>query len=181
MMTGYGSEWVCATAFKLGVRDYFPKPVDLLELVHSVRTALSTPSREGPALVETGGHLHQSSGVPESIARQPDMPIQKAIQIIRHRYWDNLSLAQLAREVGMSKYRLSHRFSQVMGLPFREYLLTVRLERAKQLLSARHSSITEVAQAVGFGDLPRFDKLFKRYTGLTPSAYRSRSPATSNN
>ena len=38
-------------------------------------------------------------------------------------------------------------------------------------------SITEVAQAVGFGDLPRFDKLFRRYTGMTPSAYRLRRVA----
>jgi two-component system, response regulator YesN len=41
------------------------------------------------------------------------------------------------------------------------------------LLAAGHISITEVAQNVGFGDLPHFDKVFKRYAGTTPSAYRS--------
>jgi AraC-like DNA-binding protein len=61
-----------------------------------------------------------------------------------------------------------------MGISFRAYLLRVRLERAKHLLAHRRASITEVAQAVGFGDLPRFDKLFKRDTGVTPSTYRSR-------
>jgi AraC-like DNA-binding protein len=61
----------------------------------------------------------------------------------------------------------------VVGVTFRDYLLKVRLERAKVLLAAGHLSITEVAQDVGFGDLPRFDKMFKRYTGFTPSAYRS--------
>src|SRR5262245_9750034 len=58
-------------------------------------------------------------------------------------------------------------------LTFRDYLLKVRLERAKVLLASGHVSITEVAHDVGFSDLARFDKVFKRYTGFTPSAYRS--------
>jgi len=41
MITGYGSEWICASAFKHGVRDYFPKPMNVFELVHSVGRALS--------------------------------------------------------------------------------------------------------------------------------------------
>jgi AraC-like DNA-binding protein len=40
--------------------------------------------------------------------------------------------------------------------------------------------MTEVAQMVGFGDLPRLDKLFKRYTGVTPSAYRHRDLVSDN-
>ena len=93
--------------------------------------------------------------------------------LIQQRYWDQVSLPALARQVGMSKYRLSHRFREVLGVTFRDYLLRVRLERAKALLAAGHVSITEVAQNVGFGDLPRFDRVFKRYTGVTPSVYRS--------
>jgi two-component system, response regulator YesN len=61
----------------------------------------------------------------------------------------------------------------VTGVSFRDYLLAVRLARAKQLLSSGRAFVTEVAQMAGFGDLPRFDKLFKRSTGLTPSAYRA--------
>jgi two-component system response regulator YesN len=60
-----------------------------------------------------------------------------------------------------------------VGVTFRSYVLRARLERAKVLLSDEHVSITEVALMTGFGDLARFDKLFKRHTGLTPSAYRA--------
>jgi len=93
--------------------------------------------------------------------------------LIQQRYWDHLSLPELAHQVGMSKYRLSHRVREVLGVTFRDYLLRVRLERAKVLLADGHVSVTEVAQIVGFGDLPRFDKVFKRYTSVTPSSYRS--------
>ena len=110
-------------------------------------------------------------------SRVPDLAVRKAIEIIEHRYGDRLSLVQLGRETGMSRCRLSHRFSEAVGVSLRKYLLTVRLEHAKDLLADGRVSITEVAQEVGFGDLPRFDKLFRRYTGFTPSAFRARSAA----
>ena len=174
MVTGYGSEAVCTSAFKLGVTDYLAKPVNVFELLACVRRAIPSPPAAGPAAPE-GTTEERSEAQTPVAARSSDLPIQKAVELIRHRYWDSLSLAELAREVGMSKYRLSHRFTQVVGVSLRKYLLSIRLERAKDLLARGQASITEVAQAVGFGDLPRFDKLFRRYTGLTPSAFRSRS------
>jgi two-component system response regulator YesN len=167
MLTGYGSEWICAAAFKLGVTDYLQKPVSAADLVGTVRRILSPR----PA---TDAHPSQSPATAGSGAPFC-MPVEKAVGLIQHRYWEHFSLPALARQVGMSKYRLSHRFHEVLGVTFRDYLLSVRLERAKALLATGHVSITEVAQAVGFSDLPRFDKVFKRYTGLTPSAYRSSS------
>jgi YesN/AraC family two-component response regulator len=156
MLTGYGSEWICASAFKLGVKDYFPKPVSACDLISAVHRILS----------------RKAAGPEPSSPRAPDFSIQKAVGLIQQRFWDRLSLNGVASAVGMSKFWLSHRFRDAMGITFRDYLTQVRLERAKALLATGDASITEVAQMVGFGDLPRFDKLFKRYTGLTPSAYR---------
>jgi len=172
MLTGYGSEWICAAAFKLGVADYLQKPVNAIDLVGAVQRILS-PTLERSESPCWSAALRDSS-VPLSI------PIQRAMGLIQQRYWDQVSLSALAHQVGMSKYRLSHRFREVLGVTFRDYLLRVRLERAKALLAAGHVSITEVAQNVGFGDLPRFDKVFKRYTGVTPSAYRSSAHSLSN-
>lgn len=172
MLTGYGSEWICATAFKLGVADYLQKPVNALDLVGVVHRILplspeaSDSSRESPMLKGLRAPLCS--------------PIQRAMGLIQQRYWDKFSLSALGRQVGMSKYRLSHRFREVLGVTFRDYLLTVRLERAKALLAADDVSISEVAQMVGFGDLPRLDKVFKRYTGFSPSAYRSMARRHSN-
>ncbi len=172
MLTGYGSEWIRAAAFKLGVEDYFPKPVSAVDLVAAVRRILPA----GPEKSERLCEVPTPRGSPPPLC----IPVQKAIGVIQQRYWDQLPLSALAREVGMSKYRLSHRFREVVGITFRDYLRQVRLERGKALLTAGQVSITEVAQIVGFGDLPRFDKLFKRYTGLTPSAYRSLARSGSN-
>jgi len=181
MMTGYGSEALCASALRLGVRDYFPKPVNIGDLLDAVRRLVPEappPAEEDDEEPEVDGRLPVSSRSP---AAGIDLSIQKAIRLIQLRYWDNLSLAGLARELGMSKYHLSRRFKGAMGVTFRSYLLRTRLERAKVLLARDQGAITGVAQTVGFGDLPRFDKLFKRYTGLTPSAYRAQQLAHGNN
>jgi two-component system, response regulator YesN len=174
MITGYGSELLCASALKLGVRDYFSKPVILEDVRDSVRRLLSEASPLGQ---EAGARSEEDEAPPvpvEGTSPECDLSIQHAIKLIELRYWDDLSLGELAREVGISKFHLSRRFKEETGVTFRGYLLRVRLERAKALLSRKHASITEVAYSVGFGDLPRFDKLFKRYTGLTPSTYRAR-------
>src|SRR5207249_3165407 len=173
MMTGYGSEALCASALRLGVRDYFPKPVNIGDLLDAVRRLVPEappPAEEDDEEPEVDGRLPVSSRSP---AGELDLSIQKAIRLIQLRYWDNLSLAGLARELGMSKYHLSRRFKGAMGVTFRSYLLRTRLERAKVLLARDQGAITEVAQTVGFGGLPRFGKLFKRYTGRPPSPYRA--------
>ncbi len=180
MMTGYGSEWLCASALKLGARDYFPKPVNVGDLLESVRRILSGASSSREEDEDASGDNSQSPAPRRSSPGRLDLSIQKAIKLIQLRYWDNVSLSGLARELGVSKYHLSRRFKEVMGVTFRDYLLRTRLDRAKVLLSGEQASITEVAQTVGFGDLPRFDKLFKRYTGITPSAYRAEQLAHDN-
>ena len=171
MMTGYGSEGLCASAFRLGVREYFPKPFDTRDLMHAVRHILGGPfptqERDDYARV-VGSHRDL---LPAPSARWYDVVILKGVKLVQERYWDRVPQSALARELGVSKYAFSRRFRQVIGVPFRDYLVRLRLEKAKALVRIGHVSFTEVAHMVGFGDLPRLDKLFKRYTGVTPSAY----------
>lgn len=167
MLTGYGSEWICTAAFRLGVTDYLQKPVDAAEFVKIVQRIL-------PPDPEASGSARDAPGL-RGLRVPPCTPIQRAMGLIQERYWDEISLSSLARLVGMSKYHLSHRFREESGITFRDYVLKVRVERAKALLAANDVSISEVAQMVGFSDLPRLDKVFKRHTGLSPSAYRSMS------
>jgi two-component system, response regulator YesN len=167
MLTGYGSEWICAAAFRLGVTDYLQKPVDAVDLVDVVHRILPPDPDARESALDTPA----LRGLRAPLCT----PIQRAMGLIQERYWDKISLSSLARLVGMSKHHLSHRFRERSGSTFRDYLLRVRVERAKALLAAHEVSISEVAQMVGFSDLPRLDKVFKRHTGFSPSAYRSMS------
>ena len=168
MMTGYGSELLVASALKLGISEYFSKPVDVDDILQSLRRILSQKPKDG---VFVGG---QSSPPPARSSQDVlDLSIQRLMKMIQLGAVEDLSLSSVARELGISKYHLSHRFKQEVGVTFRSYVLRSRLDRATALLADKDLSVTEVALMTGFSDLARFDKLFKRHTGLTPSAYRA--------
>jgi AraC-like DNA-binding protein/mannose-6-phosphate isomerase-like protein (cupin superfamily) len=83
------------------------------------------------------------------------------------------TLAGAARSVGLSPNHLNVLLRQQTGLTFRQLLIQRRIEAAKTLLKVGDDSCTEIAFACGFGDSNYFARLFKRKTGLTPSAFRA--------
>jgi len=169
MMTGYGSELVCLTAFRLGVADYFAKPMNLAALIAAVRRATDSALSRPVSLDSAAALADRCTDDKPAM----DVAVQRTALLIQQRYWDRLTLSTAASQLGISEKGLSRRFSQLIGVSFRRYLLEARLERAKHQLLGSHASITEIANAVGFRDLPRFDKLFRRHAGVSPSMYRA--------
>lgn len=102
-------------------------------------------------------------------------PIQEAVRYIRHHYAEDVSLDMVAQYVGMSTSWVSRRFSQECGCSIPQYLLDVRIERAKQLLIETDMHVFEVAQAVGMENSRYFGSLFRKETGMTPKAYREQN------
>lgn len=96
-----------------------------------------------------------------------------------------LSLAELAREAGMSPYHFLRTFRQIVGVTPHQFLLRTRLHRAAVRLRVSDDSISGIAFDAGFNDLSTFNHHFRRVMGMTPSAYRAQrnedraEPATS--
>lgn len=89
----------------------------------------------------------------------------------------NLTLKQIAEQhLFMNTDYVSKKFQKETGIRFSNYLTEVRIERAKKLLaSAGNDKIQTIAEQVGCGNNPQyFSQLFKKKTGLTPSAYIAR-------
>jgi len=85
-----------------------------------------------------------------------------------------LSLATLAREALMSTAHFSRQFRAAYGETPYTYLMTRRIERAKELLRRGDRSVTEVCMAVGCTSLGSFSARFTELVGETPTAYRAR-------
>ncbi len=98
--------------------------------------------------------------------------VMRAVRYIELHYAENLTLAQVARNVYLSPSYLSTLFRKTMGLPFSEYLTNVRISEAKRQLSRGWESVTEVAYAVGFDSQSYFSKVFRRVTGVSPSDFQ---------
>jgi AraC-like DNA-binding protein len=106
--------------------------------------------------------------------------IARAVDFIRELPSDtdvsNVSLDELARVAGLSKYHFLRQFDQVVGMTPGAYLRTLRLCHAGRMLRTTEKPILDIALAVGFADHPSFSRAFARHMGMTPSAYRKLGP-----
>lgn len=101
-----------------------------------------------------------------------DPRIQRAIAIIENAQDTPLSVADLARTLGMSERHFSRLFTHEVGVSPREYLLRMRLKLAVWLLQHSSRSITSVAYDVGFSSVAHLSTLCSKRFGKTPSEIR---------
>jgi YesN/AraC family two-component response regulator len=102
--------------------------------------------------------------------------ISRAREFIAANYAEDLSLATVAKAVHMSTFYFCKQFKKATGLNFTNYLGRVRVEQAKERLLNPHVRISEVAYEVGFQSLTHFNRVFRKLTGESPSAYRAHLP-----
>ncbi len=100
-------------------------------------------------------------------------PVQNALDAIRKRYSEPLTVAELARELGMNQAYLSHLFAITIGVPFKQLLTAYRISIAEELLRDRNQRVFDVAVAVGFRSHERFRAAFKQATGISPREWRT--------
>lgn len=160
MISPYDDQFIRASVLRAGAREYFQKPLNMAALGDSIDGLFAR------AVTPADATQHM-----QATARDRAL-VDRAIAFMKVHYAERLSLDIVSREVGLSRFALCRKFKAVQRISFRDHLLHVRLTRALELLSYGRHSITEIAQMVGFSDLPRFDKVFKRATGSAPSAYR---------
>lgn len=108
----------------------------------------------------------------------PDHAIPATIHhictLIRDRHPHPVKLNDLAAELNLSPEHLSRLFHQTTGLRFKDYLAEVRLNHACERLLHSNDRIADIALAVGYPTLSRFNRIFRDFTGMTPSEYRKR-------
>jgi len=88
-----------------------------------------------------------------------------------------LAIDTVARESGMGYSTLRRRFKEATGYSPKEYVLRVRLSRAKELLTLTPRSVEDIAATVGFDDPYYFSRLFRRKEGMSPTQFRVQEQA----
>ena len=96
-------------------------------------------------------------------------------RFVDENYDKSISLQSVAEHFFVSREYLSRRFKSEFGVSFSDYLLSCRMERAKQLLTEYHVPIKDIWPMLCFVDQRHFYKCFKRYFGITPGEMRSGS------
>jgi YesN/AraC family two-component response regulator len=173
MITSTHSEDLAIWAFRTRVWNYLVKPVPLRELKSNLdqlakisrhraveRRQMERPGTMMPSAPGAQLHDHTQSSV-----------MQRIIENVRRDHTTRLSVAQLARDCGMSRFSFSRLFRSSFGCSFREYVMRLRMETACKMLEAPHPSVTHVAIAAGFTDASYFARIFRRYMRKTPVEY----------
>ena len=140
--------------------DYLLKPIKEEELERVVRVLSESKGNRRPSLDK-----RQEPVIPESM-------VDNVISEIRKRYAENLSLTELAERNSVSPGRLSTMIKEKVGMTFSDLVVSLRMQKAKELLMNDRLSIQEIAEKVGYNDYFYFTKVFKRTENISPSKYR---------
>ncbi|MDZ8261113.1 AraC family transcriptional regulator [Nostoc sp. ChiQUE01b] len=102
----------------------------------------------------------------------PKHKLKEAIAYINDNLDQNLSLAEIAAIAQISPHYFASLFKQSIGIAPHQYVTKCRVERAKSLLGKRELSVIQVSQLVGFQSQSHFTKVFRKYIGITPQAFK---------
>ncbi|MBB3112963.1 YesN/AraC family two-component response regulator [Paenibacillus phyllosphaerae] len=170
VLSGFSEFDYARTALRHGVRDYLLKPIDKTVL-YELLSRMKQEKRElSEATVLAGAGV--SGAAPDA---DQHYVIDSVKAMLEKEYDKNFELERLAEHVGMSGAYLSRLFREKANMTLTDYLIQLRIEKAKQfLIDHPHLKNYEIAQLVGYSDPVYFNKLFKKIVGVTPKDYKER-------
>lgn len=101
-----------------------------------------------------------------------DKKIEKIIAYLNKRYTQPVSLGEIASYTAMNEAAFCRYFKQETGKTFKQYILDMRIGYACKLLAAGRMNVSQISLECGFESTAHFNRIFKRLTGMTPTAYR---------
>lgn len=108
-----------------------------------------------------------------------DSRIEKGRRYIEENLEKPLTLGEVSRKAGMSRFHFSRAFKAETGISFKEHLNRKRIEAAKNLMKDEDMNVTEACYSVGFNNHSYFCRVFKKLEGVAPSSYRRGTRTTS--
>jgi len=132
--------------------------------------AFAAPKRDDAALIAIGRELLARVSA-DTKAEEPDPRIRKVIAWAAQQIHEPVGLSDAVAASGLSASRLRRLFVEQTGLPFKTYLLWLRLTRAVESI-AGGASLTQAAHEAGFSDSAHLSRTFRRMFGIAPASVR---------
>ncbi|NLL78222.1 MAG: AraC family transcriptional regulator [Clostridiales bacterium] len=162
VISGYDDFSYAQQAIRYGASDYLLKPIVEEELNHAIEQAILSLNPS-----ETFG---QDNAQPEHITPEEVVAIIK--DYIENNYCTNIKITMFAEKYFFSIEYLTKLFKSKYGYSIYEYVLKLRMERARELLAKEENKIIDIAQRLGYADNHYFSKAFRNYFGISPTQYR---------
>ena len=158
------------TEIRISIGEIVSSPGDILKSLQTARHIRHILTDQGVAGTAIVG-VREIGELPSE--KKTLSVVNEAKFYMSQHYTDpNLMLQDVAKAVSMSNSRFSTVFAQQSGKTFTEYLTSLRLNRAKELLRDTDMRSSQIAFEVGYNDAHYFSYLFKKSLGMTPGEYR---------
>ena len=174
ILSGYTDFGYTQTAIRLGVFDYLQKPIDPDQLEATLKSLVQRMKEEDQDLIRLKSTRHQETDnelipLPRTVNNHI---INSAIGYIASNFSRPVGLQEAASYLALSESHLSRLFKEETGLNFLQYLNAWRINKAAQMMKDPRKNISEIATGCGFPTPGYFAKIFKRFSGYTPTQYR---------
>jgi len=158
-----------------GADDYITKPFDLAILQTKVENMLAV--RNSLKEKYSGEITLQPRNI---VISSPDEKfLQKAVEAVERNISDTeLDIERFALEVGVSRMQLYRKLHALTDMTVKEFIRSIRLKRASQLLVQDKMTVSEIAYAVGFKDLSHFRKCFRLQYGMNATEFKQKQEAS---
>lgn len=164
VVSGFDDFSYAQVAIKNGAIDYLLKPIVEDDLDISLQKAVTLLNKE-------------NNIVPEKTSSDANLPPLEVIYAIKNyidkNYTTDISIAMFSEKYFFSKEYLSKFFKKEFGFGIYEYVLKLRMERARELLSDPSLQIKDIAERLGYSNNNYFSKAFKSYYHASPTDFRS--------
>lgn len=120
---------------------------------------------------------HLFSYANKVMAQAPDrnqVLIEKICKYLEAHYTEDISLEEAASMIGFSSFYFTKLMKEYMNMSYVDYITSLRVEKAKELLEKTDRTVKDVGIAVGYENANYFTRVFKRIEGIAPSQYKSR-------
>ena len=153
-----------------GADDYLIKPFYVDELRLKINNILESRRK----FKEQFGKTLNIEPSKLSITSEDERFIKRAIEVIEENFTNfDFDVEIYCKLLGISRMGLYNKIKALTDLSVKEFINTIKLKRAAQLLKESGMSVTEVTYEVGFKDPSNFSKLFKKHFGISPKAYQN--------
>jgi YesN/AraC family two-component response regulator len=153
---------------EFGCDDYISKPFEAKEL--QIRSKNLIEQRK--KLREKFSALIDLNPADIAASSMDEQLLQRLLAVFEeHMEEPELSIEQLAREIGMSRIHLNRKIQAITNLSTSDFIRTLRLQRAAKLLKSASGTVSEIAYRVGFNNLSYFSRAFRKQFGKLPSDF----------
>lgn len=173
-LSGFSDKEYLKAAIKLGATDYIEKPVIMNELKSVIEQAVKQLDEERVSEKPETGPINDWQD-PASRKDPADIKIHKLEAYVEKHYGDKgLSIQRISQHLDLSLNYTCGLFKKKTGRTINDYIISLRVRKARDMLKDRDIRIYEIADRAGFRNANYFARIFKKKTGFSPSEYREK-------